>query len=65
MQSISSADLAASAKAKSYEHFYAYESKEDLLEQLTEYMDKNDVIFTMGAGDVYKLKDDIIRLIER
>ncbi len=63
--SISSADLVISAKAKAYEHFYAYESKEDLLEQLAEYMDKNDVIFTMGAGDVYKLRDDIIRLIER
>lgn len=63
-QSISSADLVTAAQAKSYEHFYAYDSKDDLLEQLSEYIDKNDVIFTMGAGDVYKSKDDIIKLLE-
>ncbi|MBI3619640.1 UDP-N-acetylmuramate--L-alanine ligase [Candidatus Roizmanbacteria bacterium] len=39
-------------------------AKDDLTTILKELIRPHDVIFTMGAGDVYKLKDDIIRLLE-
>lgn len=34
-----------------------------LKEQLRTIVKRQDIIFTMGAGDVYKLKDDIIKVI--
>jgi len=34
-----------------------------LINRLNKVLKKNDVIFTMGAGDVYKLGDDIIKAI--
>ncbi len=39
--------------------------KKDLLNCLTKNLTKNDIIFTMGAGDIYKLKDDLIDLINQ
>jgi len=38
-------------------------TKDSLIKKLSSVLTGNDVIFTMGAGDVYKLKDDIIRII--
>lgn len=38
-------------------------SKEDVMDKLKEVVRKGDVVFTMGAGDIYKLADDIIRVI--
>ncbi len=38
-------------------------SKANLIKQLSSFLQQGDVIFTMGAGDVYKLKNDIIKLI--
>ncbi|MFN4212415.1 MAG: UDP-N-acetylmuramate--L-alanine ligase [Microgenomates group bacterium] len=38
-------------------------SKNQLLQVLSSFLDSQEIIFTMGAGDVYKLKDDIIKII--
>src|SRR3989338_3855010 len=39
-------------------------SKDELISYLLSQALPQDIIFTMGAGDVYKLKDDIIRTIK-
>lgn len=39
-------------------------SKQQLLHSLKSTLRVGDIIFTMGAGDVYKLKDDIIKTIK-
>ena len=36
----------------------------ELVSKLQTRLKKGDVLFTMGAGDVYKLKDEIIKLKE-
>ena len=41
------------------------ESNGELLEELNKIIQEGDVIFTMGAGDVYKLKEQIIELINQ
>ncbi len=62
---ISSNDLVEEAKTKSYQNFYAYSTKEDFLNKLSDVLEDGDIIFTMGAGDVYKLRDDIIRVMKK
>lgn len=42
----------------------AYEGKTQLLQALEAVLQPNDVLFTVGAGDVYRLKDDIIKIIK-
>lgn len=42
-------------------HYFV--SKEQVIKKLETILKNGDVIFTMGAGDVYKLKDKIIKLI--
>jgi len=44
--------------------FYV-ESNVQLINQLYKVIKKGDVIFTMGAGDVYKLKNQIIKVIDQ
>ena len=39
------------------------DSRRELLKHLTSYIKQSEVIFTMGAGDVYKLKEEIIPLL--
>lgn len=39
-------------------------TKTDLVNSLKNSVKKNDVLFTMGAGDVYKRSDDIIKVIK-
>lgn len=39
-------------------------SKKELLQLLTSSLKPNDIIFTMGAGNVYKLSGDIIKIIK-
>lgn len=39
-----------------------FKNRENLIRLLKENLKKNDVVFTMGAGDVYKLKDAIIEV---
>lgn len=58
--SISSHDI---VKDQPNKNLFAFDSKDDLLNFLKQNIRKNDIIFTMGAGDVYKLKDDIIKVI--
>ena len=41
------------------------ESNGELLEELNKTIKEGDVIFTMGAGDVYKLKELIIKIIDQ
>ena len=43
---------------------FAFDSKKELLVKLQSVIKSGDVIFTMGAGDVYKLKNDIIEIIK-
>lgn len=54
---ISSKDIADNKKI-----FY-FDSKEELSKKLKNSLQKNEVVFTMGAGDIYKLKDTIVNLI--
>jgi len=42
----------------------AFKTKEKLLEKLKNIIKKEDIIFTMGAGDVYLLNKDIIKIIK-
>lgn len=42
----------------------AVDSRKELLSRLREFIKRGDVVITMGAGDVYKLKDDIIEIIK-
>jgi len=44
--------------------FYV-ESNVQLINQLDKILKNGDVVFTMGAGDVYKLKEQIIKLIDQ
>lgn len=61
---ISSSSLVEIARSKSFENFYSFNTKKDLVEKLSAVIQKKDVVFTMGAGDVYKLKNDIIGAME-
>ncbi len=42
----------------------ACNSKEEILTKLKDNLKPGDVIFTMGAGDIYKLERDIIKIIK-
>lgn len=63
--SITSSDLELLAKKADIGTVHAYDSKKALLAGLTTFLHKGDVVFTVGAGDIYKLKDDIIGIISR
>lgn len=39
-------------------------SKNHLLKILPSFLQSHEIIFTMGAGDVYKLKDEIIKIVK-
>ncbi len=58
--SISSQDIVNQSAKK---NLFAFDSKEELLMKLKTLIKPNDLIFTMGAGDVYQLKDDIIKIM--
>lgn len=40
-------------------------TKQELMSKLKEFIRPGDLVMTMGAGDVYKLKDDIIEIIKK
>jgi len=61
--SISSESLARSAHAEGIHFIKSFASEKELLHTLREDIKPGDIIFTMGAGDVYKLEDKIISLI--
>ncbi len=58
--SISSEDIVKLANSEKYQMIH---DKNELMDNLKEYMHPGDIVFTMGAGDVYKLKIDIIKAI--
>lgn len=58
--SVSSQDIVNQSAKK---NLFAFDSKEVLLAKLKTLIKPNDLIFTMGAGDVYQLKDDIIKIM--
>lgn len=59
---ITSADLVRGSKINRLSQF---KNSEDLLARLEKILRRGDVVFTMGAGDVYKLKDRIIKIIDK
>jgi len=44
-------------------HVYAVESEKAAIKKLTEILQKGDIVCTMGAGDVYKMKGEIAKLL--
>lgn len=60
---ISSFTLEEIAQKKQILSIKAYANTPDLIANLSEKVRSGDIILTMGAGDVYKLKDDIINVI--
>ncbi len=59
--SVSSIDI---ENASSNKNVKAFSSKKELLGLLTSNLKPGDVVFTLGAGDVYKLSNDIMRIIK-
>jgi len=56
---VSSKDIVIGSKNLNY-----VESNDRMLNQLEKVLKEGDVIFTMGAGDIYKLKEKIIKIID-
>ena len=59
---ISSKDI---EKVQPGNNIMATSSKKELFQLLTSHLKPHDIVFTMGAGDVYKLKDDIIDIVRK
>lgn len=59
--SVSSLDIEKRAQGDTIK---AVSSKEESIQALKQKLQKGDVVFTMGAGDIYKLSDDIIKVIK-
>ena len=57
---VSSFDVASQARKDTV---VAYKNMSNMLSGLASNFQKGDVVFTMGAGDIYKLKDGIIRVL--
>ncbi|MFA5137368.1 MAG: UDP-N-acetylmuramate--L-alanine ligase [Patescibacteria group bacterium] len=47
------------------EHVMAFHTKKELIKSLAKLIRRGDVILTVGAGDIYELKDDIIQIIQK
>ena len=60
---VSEKDIEKKAKEMGKDNVLAVSTKEEIIQKLKDILKKGDVVFTMGAGDVYKLADDIINLI--
>lgn len=61
---IGSFDIATIAKKYHQGQVIAVKDKNEMLNKLQKEIKHGDIIFTIGAGDVYKLKDDIIKTIK-
>lgn len=59
---ISAQNIAEAAKSTGV---IAVDALSQVVEELKEIIKKGDVVFTMGAGDIYKLKNDIIEVIKK
>ena len=62
---ITSADIEKSAKEAGFESVHAASSNEEVLSKLGALLTAKQVIFTMGAGDIYSLDSDIIELLKK
>lgn len=62
-QAVDSDALEKLAQEKGLLFIHSYTSKKELLTALKEEINPGDVIFTMGAGDVYKLDEEIGEMI--
>lgn len=60
-EKVSSLDI---IKGESQDRMKAFKDSDQLISDLKHVLQKGDIIFTMGAGDVYKLKDRIIKIID-
>ncbi len=60
---VSSKDLEAQARQRGISNIFGFSSKEELIASLPLHLKKGDVIFTMGAGDIYKLAPEIKKSI--
>ncbi|PIY68570.1 UDP-N-acetylmuramate--L-alanine ligase [Candidatus Roizmanbacteria bacterium CG_4_10_14_0_8_um_filter_39_9] len=63
--SVSSKSIEQEAVGIGNNNVIGYASKADVLVKLQSIIKRNDVVLTLGAGDIYKLKDDIIKIIQR
>lgn len=61
---VTSEDIQKVAQEKHIHTVNAYQNSHELLMALRPLLRQNDVLFTIGAGDVYRLKDDIIKVIK-
>lgn len=62
---ISSIDLERLAKKAGKKNLQSFENRDLLLSKLEKIIKPQDIIFTMGAGDVYKMKDKIIKILDQ
>ncbi len=60
---VTSYDIEAEAKKTGKTNVAACSSTGDLLQRFKAKVRKHDIVITMGAGNIYRLKDDIIRVI--
>lgn len=63
--SISAYDLELHAEKNGIHNIQAVTKNDELINIISQVIKKGDIIFTMGAGDVYKAKNDIITLLEK
>lgn len=62
---VSQQDIEKKAKEKGFSNVEAVSSMRELLENLKGHINDNQVIFTMGAGNIYELGHDIIELLKK
>lgn len=60
---ITSAELSRLALSQGTDSFFAFDEKTSLLARLKVNWHPGDIVVTLGAGDIYKLKDDIIDIL--
>ena len=63
--SINSAVLRKEAQHYNLSNVIVCNTNKEIIEKLSNKLHQKDIIITMGAGDIYKLKDDIIKLINK
>lgn len=64
-ETVSSKNIELEAVRLGNTNVIGYASKKDVLVKLQDIVHRNDVILIQGAGDIYKLKDDIIKIIKQ
>lgn len=64
INSITSKTLVDNAENKNIHNLSSFENSSDLMMLLRQTVRDGDIVFTMGAGDVYKLKNDIIKVLK-